>query len=396
MADKHAHLDPGQTPKRILSLDGGGVRGILTLAYLSELEQLLRDRHDDHDLVLSDYFDLIGGTSTGAIIASCLAAGQPVAEVTSLYEELASGVFERTWWRRGVLFAKYTNRRLEQALKSRFDEDIRLDSDVLRTGLMIMTKRMDTGSPWVITNHPGNKYWTSKQGTRRIGNREFPLWRVIRASTAAPHFFKPETLDVASQDVDGVAVVQTGQFIDGGVSTANNPALQLLQVATIDGYAFGWSFGEDQLLMVSVGTGQASSQIGTARGVRRLAAGHAGTALVGLMADCADHVETMMQWKSRSPTARPIDRQIGDLGNDRLGSEPLLTYVRYNVLFEQEWMRDELDLDYEAERLDELGRMDDPSNMTELWQIGDRAAHRQIDPTHLPAAFDLPASANDD
>lgn len=389
MTDKQAHLDPESTPKRILGLDGGGVRGVLTLEYLAELERLLRDRYDDPDLVLSDYFDLIGGTSTGAIIAACLASGQSVGEITDLYETLASDVFERTWWRRGVLFAKYTNRRLESALKAHFRDDTLLGSDSLRTGLMIMTKRMDTGSPWVLTNHPANKYWSSQPGTRRIPNSEFPLWRVIRASTAAPHYFKPETFDVAKEEIDGRTIVQQGQFIDGGVSTANNPALQLLQVATVDGFAFNWELGEDQILLVSVGTGHADPEIGAARGIRRLAAGNAGTALLGLMGDCADHVETMMQWMSNSRTARTIDRQIGDLGNDLLGGEALLTYVRYNVRFEAEWMSEHLGLEYDRSRLQGLARMDDPTTMRELQKIGARAADVQVAPEDLPARFDL-------
>ena len=55
-------------PKRMLALDGGGIRGALTLGFLERMEGILRRRHLKPDLRLSDYFDLIGGTSTGAII----------------------------------------------------------------------------------------------------------------------------------------------------------------------------------------------------------------------------------------------------------------------------------------------------------------------------------------
>ena len=65
-------------PKRILALDGGGIRGVLTLGFLERIEQILRDRHNNPNLRLSDYFDLIGGTSTGSIIASALAIGMEV------------------------------------------------------------------------------------------------------------------------------------------------------------------------------------------------------------------------------------------------------------------------------------------------------------------------------
>src|SRR5690348_12609519 len=80
-------------PKRILALDGGGVRGALTLGYLERIESLLRKRSGNNDLVLADYYDLIGGTSTGAIIASCLAIGKPVNDIVDLYNNLGKEVF---------------------------------------------------------------------------------------------------------------------------------------------------------------------------------------------------------------------------------------------------------------------------------------------------------------
>ena len=73
------------SPKRILSLDGGGIRGALTLGYLERIESILRQRYKNPNLVLSDYFDLIGGTSTGAIIAASLAIGKSAAEVKEKY-----------------------------------------------------------------------------------------------------------------------------------------------------------------------------------------------------------------------------------------------------------------------------------------------------------------------
>jgi hypothetical protein len=80
--DEHLFL-PG--PKRILALDGGGVRGILTLGFLKEIERILAERHgNDPHFRLCDYFDLIAGTSTGSIIAASLAQGKTVAEVIEL------------------------------------------------------------------------------------------------------------------------------------------------------------------------------------------------------------------------------------------------------------------------------------------------------------------------
>src|SRR5215469_1522338 len=91
---KQQHLDRASGPKRILALDGGGIRGILTLEYLGAMEKMLRQRSDKDDLLLCDYFDLIGGTSTGSIIAAGLACGMTVADLQQLYENIGASVFK--------------------------------------------------------------------------------------------------------------------------------------------------------------------------------------------------------------------------------------------------------------------------------------------------------------
>src|SRR5690242_5395276 len=92
--DLKAKLANNGKPNRILALDGGGIRGALTLGYLEKLETLLRERSGNQNLKLCDYFDLIGGTSTGAIIASCLATGMDVKTVIGLYEEFGKEILE--------------------------------------------------------------------------------------------------------------------------------------------------------------------------------------------------------------------------------------------------------------------------------------------------------------
>ena len=95
-------------PKRILALDGGGVRGMLSLGLLARMEALLRTRHDNPQLRLADYFDLIGGTSTGALIAAGLALGMEVQEIQVLYRQLAEDVFgHKSGWGAGVTHSKY-------------------------------------------------------------------------------------------------------------------------------------------------------------------------------------------------------------------------------------------------------------------------------------------------
>src|SRR3970040_157027 len=95
-------------PKRMLALDGGGIRGILTLEYLARIEALLRERSRKPDtFCLADYFDLIGGTSTGSIIAAGLALGFRVSRLQGLYKTLAATIFEKPPYRFGVFVPKF-------------------------------------------------------------------------------------------------------------------------------------------------------------------------------------------------------------------------------------------------------------------------------------------------
>ena len=109
-------------PKRILSLDGGGIRGTLSIAFLERLETELRQRHDRPDLVLSDYFDLIGGTSTGAIIAGGLALGMEAAEVKDHYFKLGPDAFNAKLSFRHRIIARYDASPLEANLRDAFGE----------------------------------------------------------------------------------------------------------------------------------------------------------------------------------------------------------------------------------------------------------------------------------
>src|ERR1700728_5474316 len=101
--DRHL-FGPG--PKRILALDGGGVRGALTVAFLERLEALLSER-DGKEVRLGDYFDFVGGTSTGAVIAGALALGYRTEQVKDFYVRLAPSAFKGRRWRIPLLQAKF-------------------------------------------------------------------------------------------------------------------------------------------------------------------------------------------------------------------------------------------------------------------------------------------------
>jgi uncharacterized protein len=377
--DEHLH-DGG--PKRILALDGGGLRGILTLGILSRVEAVLRRRHGDDDAFrLCHYFDLIAGTSTGAIIAAALAIGLSVEEISRKYFALGTRVFRPNLLRQGFIRARYDEACLADELQSVFGATTTLGSDALLTGLLVTIKRLDSGSPWPVSNNPRGQFFRSKPGGT-IGNGDYMLWEAVRASTAAPNYFDPERITIAQ--LEGHPPIE-GDFVDGGVSPFNNPAFQAFMYATISGYRLNWPTGADNLLLISVGTGATDAVVQRSE----VAAAHAVRALVSLMDDCAALQETMLQWISRSPTARPIDSELGDLRGDLLAAAPLLSYIRYNAGLNltnlQELLGDECDaLDAAS-----LSAMDAPSNMDVLHRIGIATGRRDVMSEHFPTVFDL-------
>lgn len=369
-------------PKRILALDGGGLRGILTLGILKQIEDELGARHGgDPAFRLCHYFDLIAGTSTGAIIAAALAIGWSIDEITRKYNELGARVFKRSLLRQGFIRAKYDEVLLIDELKAVFGADATLGGDTLLTGLLVVIKRLDSASPWPVSNNPHGKYFHSRDhGT--IGNGDYKLWQAVRASTAAPDYFEPERITIAQ--LPGHPPVY-GDFVDGGVSPFNNPSLQVFMYATIGGYRVNWPTGKDRILLVSVGTGAGDPSVRRSE----VAAAHAFRSLLSLMDDCASLQETLLQWMSDSPTARPIDSELGSLGGDLVGGVPLLSYVRYNVDLRPDSLRALLGDGATAIAVENLTAMDAPENMGALHRLGLAAGRRDVHGDHFPAVFDL-------
>ena len=365
-------------PKRILALDAGGMRGAITAGFLERIESILRERHQNPDLLLRDYFDLIGGTSTGAVIAGLLALGKTAAEVKQFYQYQAAKGFDkkRQWW----MFWSW-RKRLEAAfdagpLDQLFEEiygDISLgDQDTIKNGLCIVAKRVDTGSTWLLMNHPRGTYYND--------NKSILLREAVRASGAAPTYFVPELLEVGQGEI--------GAFVDGGVSMALNPALQLFLVATLNGFPFHWPTGEDKLLLVSVGTGVWSRR----EDPQVIAKGKLWDWAVQipsmLMEDADWQNQLMLQYMSRSKTPWKIDSEVNDLASDLLTPEPVLSYLRYNVWLEDQALR-ELGLPEQAQRANALRQMSGAENRADLATIGEAAAQQQVRPEHFPEAFDL-------
>jgi patatin-like phospholipase len=371
------HFDRSRRPKRILALDGGGIRGVLSLEYLALIEDELKKRTGRADFVLADYFDLIGGTSTGAILAACLAVGKSVADLKALYRDLGGSVFKGSFWHRGILSPKFEAEPLHHHLETQLGADTTLDSPRIRTGLMVMTKRLDTGSPWPLHNHPGARYH-EQDGKLR-------LTEVVRASTAAPTYFEPQRITISSRDGSKV----DGAFVDGGASPYNDPSLQLLMLAALDGHGLRWQTGRDNILLISVGTGAHKTTYSAEKLLDMKAAEQGLRSLLSLMDDCTRMNHVMLQWLTRCLTPWTLDRAVGDMQIDSEAGPQLATYARYNVLLDQKWLTDTARADYAADQLKKIAAMDDPSHMKELSEIGALVARLQVKPEHLPPEFDV-------
>jgi predicted acylesterase/phospholipase RssA len=226
LADRYEKKQP---TRKILALDGGGIRGVLTLEILLQLEtQLKKETGGGDDFRLSTFFDYIGGTSTGAIIAAGLSIGLSVQQLLDFYEQKGASMFDKAWLLKRVKYF-YNDGPLLQELKNTFGTgDISLESGSFKSLLLVVTMNRSTDSPWPISNNPLAKY---NEKTRPDCNLRIPLFQLVRASTAAPAYFRPD----------------------------NNPAFLMYRMATQAPYKLNWETGEKKLLVVSVGTGSAPS-----------------------------------------------------------------------------------------------------------------------------------------
>jgi len=370
------HLDPSNGPKRILALDGGGIKGALTLGYLKEIETIVREKEQNENLLLCDYFDLIGGTSTGSIIAAGLAIGMTVDQLKDLYMDLGGKIFgeKRSWWKPWetwkFLQAQYDYTALKESLQNTFGDTL-LGGPEIKTGLCIVAKRADTNSTWPIINHPDGKFFDSEDGR----NSQIPLWQAVRASSAAPTYFVPQMIDVGNN--------QKAAFIDGGVSMANNPSLQLLMVATLKGFPFGWKMGEDNLEVVSVGTGYSIFSKKTSEIEEAWMKDWAQNVPNMLMQDASWLNQIVMQWMSDSPTATDIDMEIEKMEGDYIGGKAQIKYLRYNFPITVETLNElGFDKTFTDEDVESLIEMSNAENRYELYEIG-RKASVEINKDHF-------------
>jgi len=388
-------------PKRILALDGGGSRGLLSLGVLAQLERHLAERSGQGDnFRLAHYFDLIGGTSTGAIIATTLALEWRVRDVVDLYFKLLPAIFARPQvpGPLRVLIPAFKNKALTEALNE-YLGDRQLSSEDLKTGLAIHAKRIDSGSAWILVNNPDWVYFNARQGRDGMANSEFYLRDLVQGSAAAPTYFSDVRVPLEHDkrgNVSGYA-----HFFDGGVSPNNNPALQLLLTVTDPAFGFNWQTGEDNLLIWSVGTGYVRKRFAKKNNKRRSSAKSTGdfrrlaysskvmAALEGYNHDICQQQITTMQVLSRPRFPWFVNSEVRmQTGSPLLSREPVLTFQRYDArleIDEAEFRRPEhieslLGKELKGSQVDKLRKLDikDPELLDILYRTGEALGAAQL------------------
>lgn len=210
---------------KILSLDGGGIRGVFAATYLAYIEEHI----DGH---AGEYFDLIVGTSTGGIIALALAMRVPASRIANLYREKGEAIFTRRWpslFGRKVpmtLDALYKRWPLYDELKRVFGEDTLLGE--AKSRICIPTLNLSTGKAVVFKTRHHDEYER---------DHLLPLWKVAAATSAAPTYFRPVSIEEAG-----------GSFVDGGL-WANTPTM----VGVAEGIRLGHA--RESVRVFSIGTG---------------------------------------------------------------------------------------------------------------------------------------------
>ena len=134
-------------------------------------------------------------------------------------------------------------------------------------------------------------------------------------------------------------------------------------LAALQGHGFCWPTGKDRLLIVSIGTGQYKQPRPAKAVISDPAALQGIAALQSLMDDCERMNRATLQWLTNCLTPWIIDRAVGDMKLDSQSGPQLATYVRYNAMLEQAWLKSRSASISTPDKLEQIRKMDDPSNM---------------------------------
>ena len=216
----------------ILALDGGGTRGIYTAQLLAKIEQAF-------GVPIRTRFDLIAGTSTGAIIAGAAVSDIPMQDIVELFEKETPYIFRKRWYRIPLFLSKYPNQKLAQIIAKHLPAT---PLGEIASPLMITSSEIAKSEVHIFRSNYGSRDSEIAPTSKDVNLRD-----AILASCAAPTFFAPKSVD-------------NFLLADGGL-WANNPST----VAFTEALSV---FGKEaqEVRMLSIGTGHSVNMYRNRRG----------------------------------------------------------------------------------------------------------------------------------
>ena len=224
-------------PRRyLLSIDSGGLRGIIPAVALVKLEKTT-------GRLTRDTFSFVAGTSTGAIIAAAIAAGVPAARILDFYVNRATDIFDRTPLSllKMILFgSRYSTQKLHDLIADAVGPAHSWKLNDSPVNILLTAKRLSDGMPWYfVRDNAKNTGCTGQLG----------IVNCATASAAAPTYFQPWTI---TEDSIPSQCKSVGTLVDGAVGVTGNPVYQ----ACIEAFDYTPDYKPEETLTVSLGTGR--------------------------------------------------------------------------------------------------------------------------------------------
>ena len=224
-------------PRRyLLSIDSGGIRGIIPAVALVKLEKTTGK-------LTRDSFSFVAGTSTGAIIVTAIAAGIPATRILDFYVHRTREIFPRYPWTilKAILFgSRYSTQKLRDLIAEAIDPAQAWSLNDSPIDVLLTAKRISDGMPWYfVRDNPKNNGCTGRLG----------IVDCTTASAAAPTYFQPWTITETSTPP---SCERVGTLVDGAVGVTGNPVYQ----ACIEAFDYTPGYSPEGTLTVSLGTGR--------------------------------------------------------------------------------------------------------------------------------------------
>lgn len=225
-------------PRRyLLSIDSGGIRGIIPAIALVKLEKTTCK-------LTRNTFSFVAGTSTGAILTTAIAAGVPATRILDFYVKRTREIFTQSPLKilRRILFGSmYSTQKLHDLIAEAVDPAHTWNLNDSPIDILLTAKRISDGMPWYfVRDNPRNSGCTGRLG----------IVDCATASAAAPTYFQPWT--IAEQLEPSPPCERVGTLVDGGVGVTGNPVYQ----ACIEAFEYTSDYSPEETITVSLGTGK--------------------------------------------------------------------------------------------------------------------------------------------